>query len=154
MISHKSWDFRAILDLSFRLRVAGSDIPSVNETTGDTVPNISLSQLGSVLPRIICEISETEDDNIPIFFSKLDIKNGFWKLVCQSGEEWNFAYVLPDVVEAPTHLFIPKSLQLGGVKSPSYFCAATETSRDVAMLYVQRLLGLIPNHKFEERTLP
>ena len=77
MIPQKYRDFRAILDLSFRLRIVGFDIPSFNETTEDRAPNISLSQLGSVLPRIIRAISETEDDNIPIFFSKIDIKDGF-----------------------------------------------------------------------------
>ena len=31
-----------------------------------------------------------------IMFSKLDIKDGFWRMVCEEGEEWNFAYVLPN----------------------------------------------------------
>ena len=137
MIPHKSQDFRSILDLSFCLRIAGFKIPSVNETTGNTAPKHFLSQFRSVLPHIIGAILETEDKNTPIFFRKIDIKERFWRLVCQSGEEWNLAYVFPDVVGEPTRLVIPTSLQMVWVKSPAYFYAATETARDVAMSYIQ-----------------
>ena len=30
-------------------------------------------------------------DGDDIMFSKLDIKEGFWRMVCEEGEEWNFA---------------------------------------------------------------
>ena len=36
MILHKSRKYRAILDLSFALNVAGWDLPSVNEATKET----------------------------------------------------------------------------------------------------------------------
>jgi hypothetical protein len=29
------------------------------------------------------------------FMAKWDVKDGFWRLDGQDGEEWNFAYVLP-----------------------------------------------------------
>ena len=28
--------------------------------------------------------------------SKLDIKEGFWRIMCAKGQEWKFAYVLPN----------------------------------------------------------
>ena len=43
---------------------------------------------------------------------------------------------------------------MGWSKTPAYFCAATETARDITDDYVRQELGTIPHHKFEERTLP
>ena len=87
MVPHKSRDYREIFDISFRLRIVGFNIPYVNESTAYTVPDVSLSQLGSVLPQIIRAIAETEDDGIPIFFGKLDIKDECFRLVGELGAE-------------------------------------------------------------------
>jgi hypothetical protein len=34
-------------------------------------------------------------------------------------------------------LVVPTSLQMGWVESPPYFCAATETSRDISTEYIE-----------------
>ncbi len=81
--------------------------------------------------------------------AKWDIKDGFWRLDCREGEEYNFAYVLPQPEDQPTILVIPTSLQMGWIKSPGFFCAASETSRDVANMYCQTRLGSLPLHKFD-----
>ncbi len=39
---------------------------------------------------------------------------------------------------------------MGWVKSPTYFCAASETARDVAAEYIETPVGSLPAHKFEE----
>jgi len=62
MIPHKSRRYRAILDLSFRLRMNGYDVPSVNEATKICAPEDAINQIGSVLPRIIEALAETADD--------------------------------------------------------------------------------------------
>ena len=49
----------------------------------------------------------------------------------------------------PTRLVVPTSLQMGWVESPPYFCAATETSRDIATRYCDTKIGSMPAHKFE-----
>ncbi len=56
---------------------------------------------------------------------------------CAKGEEWNFAYVLPHEEGKPITLMVPTSLQMGWVESPPYFCAATETLRDISMEYIE-----------------
>ena len=33
------------------------------------------------------------------------------------------------------------------IDSPPYFCAASETARDVAQQYVETIVGTLPNHK-------
>ena len=148
MIPHKSRGFRAILDLSFRLRLKkGGILPSVNEGTTLEAPAGAIDQLGHSLSRIIHAFAEADED-AKIFMAKFDIKDGFWRLSCESGEEWNFCYVLPQKEGEPTRLVVPTSLQMGWVESPPYFCAASETARDVATQYMETKVGSLPEHKF------
>jgi hypothetical protein len=150
MIPHKSRQFRAILDLSFRLKLkTGETIPSVNESTTLEAPAGAIDQMGHALQRIIHAFAEADPD-AKIFMAKFDTKDGFWRLDCQEGEEWNFAYVLPQEEGEPVRLVVPTSLQMGWVESPPYFCAASETARDVATQYLESKLGTLEKHKFEK----
>ncbi len=81
--------------------------------------------------------------------AKWDIKDRFWRMDCAEGEEWNFAYVLPQPVGEPVQLVVPTSFQMGWVESPPYFCTATETARDVTTDYINQLVGALQKHKFE-----
>ena len=71
-------------------------------------------------------------------FSKIDMKDGFWRLVVQLGQNLNFDYVLPDKKSNHTWLVLPKAIQMGWCKSPPLFCAETETARDVVEKYLQQ----------------
>jgi hypothetical protein len=153
MIPHKSRGYRAILDLSFRLRLStGQHVPSVNESTTLTAPRGAIDQLGHTLSRIIHAFAETDPD-AAIFMAKFDIKDGFWRLDCAAGEEWNFAYVMPQAPEEPVKLVVPNSLQMGWVESPAYFCVASETARDVAAWHAERPIGELPAHKFLHKAM-
>jgi hypothetical protein len=149
-IPYKSKDFRSILDLSFRLCLTnGGVLASVNDTTKKTAPAGAINQIGECLSRIIHAFAEADDD-AKIFMAKWDIKDGFWRMDCAVGEEWNFAYVLPQDEGMPTTLAIPTLLQMGWVESPPYFCAATETSQDIATEYVETKLNSLAPHKLEK----
>jgi hypothetical protein len=148
MIPHKSRGFRAILDLSFGVKLRdGTRIPSVNESTTLTAPAGSIDQLGHSLKRIIYAMAEAQETD-KVFMVKYDIKDGFWRLHCQEGEEFNFAYVLPREPGLPVKLVVPSALQMGWVESPAYFCAASETARDVATEYIETPLNSTVDHKF------
>jgi hypothetical protein len=41
---------------------------------------------------------------------------------------------------------------MGWVESPPYFCAATETARDIITEYVEKPVGMLPAHKFKRYT--
>ena len=147
-IPHKSKAFRSILDLSFRLRLKnGGVLAAVNDTTVKSAPKGAIDQLGECLMRIIHAFAEADDD-AKIFMAKWDIKDGFWRMDCREGEEWNFSYVLPQPEGEPVMLVVPTSLQMGWVESPPYFCAASETARDIATEYTDMPVGSLPNHKF------
>ena len=148
MIPHKSRKYRAILDLSFKLKLKNGELlNSVNASTTLSAPAGAIDQLGHSLQRVIHAFAEADED-AKIFMAKYDIKDGFSRLDCQEGEEWNFCYVLPQEPGKPVVLVKPTSLQMGWVESPPYFCAASETARDVAVDYAEVPLGTLPKHKF------
>ena len=77
MIPHKLRKFRAILDLSFAIRILnGTPMQSVNESTVKTAPTGAIDQLGHLLMRIIHAFAQAEED-AKIFMAKWDIKDGF-----------------------------------------------------------------------------
>ena len=153
MVPHKSRPYRAILDLSFAIRLSTTTVvPSVNSTSVKTAPRGAIDQIGHVLPRIIHAFA-TADEDAKIFMAKWDIKDGFWRLDCEEGEEWNFAYVLPSSFGTDDiKLVVPTSLQMGWIESPPYFCTASETARDVAAWYAELPIGEQPDHKFLHHT--
>ena len=78
MIPHKSRKFRAILDLSFGVKMSESErIPAVNEASVKTALVGAIYQLGHSLSRIIHAFAQTDND-AKIFMAKWDIKDGFW----------------------------------------------------------------------------
>ena len=90
-IPHKSKAFWLILDLSVRLRLKNGVVcASVNYTMKKTAPADAIDQIGKSLSQIIHAFAET-NDNEKIFMAKWDIKDGFWRMDCADGEEWNFA---------------------------------------------------------------
>ena len=63
------------------------------------------------------------------FFSKIDLNDGYWRIVVNEADTWNFAYVLlPLKPGDDIELVIPDALQMGWSESPPFFCAATETA--------------------------
>jgi len=66
-------------------------------------------------------------------FTKVDLKDGYWRMVVNANDAWNLVYVLPPVNPGDAmEVVIPDSLQMGWGESPPFFCAATETARDIA----------------------
>jgi hypothetical protein len=138
------------LDLSFRLHLKNGGVrASVNYNTKKTDPAGTIDQIGKCLSHVIHAFAEA-DNNTKIFMAKWDIKDGFWQMDCAAGEEWNFAYVLPQEEDKPIMLVVLTSLQMGWVKSPPYFCTATEMLHYISTEYTETAVNLLPHHKFEK----
>ena len=89
-----------------------------------------------------------------IYFSKLDISGGFWRLVVRSEDSYNFVYVLPQPPGQPTKIVVPSALQMGWVESPSYFCAVTECAPDLTQHLIDNET-ILPHHPIEDQmTIP
>ena len=94
-IPHKSREFRMILDLSYNIKVNGIKLQSVNETSNKNLaPQHAMFELGNVILRIVWALA-TVDPNIPFLFTKVDLKDGYWRMCVNANDAWNFAYVLP-----------------------------------------------------------
>ena len=156
MIPHKSRAFRGILDLSFYVRALYDKYRSVNETTIKLAKKEAMDQLGSALKRMIAALADGQDDGREFLFSKLDIKDGFWRMVVSEEDAWNFCYIIPN--ENPsaslddTKIVVPNALQMGWCESPPFFCAASETARDVISSLLRS--DKLPPHAFENLMLP
>lgn len=146
-IPHKTRKYRKLLDLSWAL----DGLKSVNASTDlRQAPLNAMNQLGKVLPRLIHTLATTEDPT-PLLFAKLDIKDGFWRVVMNENDRWNHAYVLPQRHPGEDVLIvIPTSIQMGWTLSPPFFCAATETARDVGEDLANQPPGSLPTHPDED----
>ena len=145
IVQHKSRKWRMILNLAYQLRMYKERLQSVNQSsTKELAPHHSLFELGNCIPRLIWAMATAPDTGVPLLFSKIDLKDGYWRMVVDAIEAWNFAYVLPSLnPDDDIQLVIPNALQMGWSKSPTFFCAATETARDLADKYIAN------NRKFE-----
>ena len=79
-VPHKLQTFRAILDLSYQLQVCGQRLLSVNESSVRLAPPQALDQMGDALPRLIEAMANAPESDGDIVFSKLDIKDGYWRM--------------------------------------------------------------------------
>jgi len=149
---------RIILDLSFPVYQEVDGImtiiqSSVNDTTEIKAPTIPVKEIGKVLHRLLHFMKMTRAGKW-ILFSKLDISDGFWRLVVRKEDSFNFAFVLPQLPGQPTRIVVPSAVQMGWVESPSYFCAVTETARDITQHLIDTDASL-PAHPIENSmTIP
>lgn len=156
-IPHKSRLFRMILDLSRKGQRRRGQVPttSVNDLTNeDAAPHISMVQLGSSLGRVIFFLATQSEEDGPVMMCKFDIKDGFWRMCVPEQDEEQFCYVLPNDPNSPgaePQLVVPAALQMGWKSSPAFFCAATETGRDIAEFL--RKQPRLPPHPLEHHTI-
>lgn len=150
-IPHKSRQFRVILNLAYELKFGTTKLKSVNDATDKTLaPQHSMHELGNVIPRIILAMANADPD-LPLLFSKVDLKDGYWRMAVHPDDAWNFAYVLPaSTPTSPPELIIPQAIQMGWSESPAFFCAATETARDIANTMFEENIPL-PPHPQEDK---
>jgi hypothetical protein len=157
-----------ILDLSFAVRRGRTQRgrkksrdseqilqASVNDTTARLAPEAPVKELGNVLLRLL-DLMATVPEGEHIHLSKMDLADGYWRMVVEPEARWNFAYVMPSPPDEPIRFVIPSALQMGWNESPAYFCATTETVRDVAQQWIEdkRRLPKHPTESFTEPTLP
>jgi hypothetical protein len=123
-----------ILDLSFPVYVSSPGKPrnnvvlqeAINMTTGQLAPKAAVKEIGKVLQALF-EFMARTPTNKAILFSKIDLSDGFWRMIVDRDQRWNFCYVTPDPPGSRVRIVVPSALQMGWKESPWYFCAATET---------------------------
>ena len=156
---------RLLLDLSFAVHApqgkgkracrsyatATPLAPSVNDTTTKLSPDYPIKELGRVLLRLLWFMAKVPAEET-IMFAKIDLSDGFWRMLVAEDQQWNFAYTLPGAV-GPPRIVVPHALQMGWTESPGYFCAATETGRDIMQALIDGGI-LCPPHKLDAFMAP
>ena len=84
---------------------------------------------------------------------KVDLKDGFWRVTNKECEGWNFAYWLPNHPGQLVEILVPAALQIGWAQFPTFFCAVSKTSRNVAEYLVHEPVGVLLQHPPEETGL-
>jgi hypothetical protein len=115
-------------------------------------PSGPVKEIGNVFRRVLCLLDDAEADEI-VMLSKIDLSDGFWRMIVKEEEVWSFCYVMPDPPGDPIRIVVPSALQMGWTESPAYFCTATETARDVIQGLVADKVQL-PPHCFEHYMHP
>jgi hypothetical protein len=126
--------------------------PSVNFTTAKLLPDYPIKEIGRVLPRLLVLMAAVPAKET-IMFAKIDLSDGFWRMPVREADKWHFVYVLPGNTSQPTRLVIPHALQMGWTESPGYFCATTETGRDILQTLIDAEVQL-PPHQFDSFMTP
>jgi hypothetical protein len=125
---------------------------SGNDTTTRLSPIEPIKELGKVLPWLL-DFMATTPEGETAQFSKIDLSDGFWQMIVNKQDCWNFCYVMPDPPGSPIRLVVPHALQMRWAESPGYFCAAMETRRDLMQALIYAEVQLSP-HPLEEFMLP
>jgi hypothetical protein len=68
--------------------------PWVNQMTMPTDDQSGVAALGLTLTSILCYMFET-DCMWEIEWQKIDLSEGFWRMVVEVGEEYNFVFQMP-----------------------------------------------------------
>ncbi|KAI2491522.1 hypothetical protein MHU86_23050 [Fragilaria crotonensis] len=113
---------RLIVDYSF------SD---VNAETVPLAPNEAM-QFGRALQRVFTTIVHANRRYGPVYLSKIDIADGFYRVWLQIADIPKLGVALPIAPGAVPLVAFPLALPMGWVLSPPYFTALTETACDLA----------------------
>jgi hypothetical protein len=67
---------------------------SVNDTTVRQAPEKPVKEIGYV-PNRLLDFMRTVPPEEHIQFAKLDLADGYWRMLVEESAQWNFAYVMP-----------------------------------------------------------
>jgi hypothetical protein len=154
---------RMILNLSAGVELPPKRLPgqrrkqkrvqsAVNETTTPAEDQWAVKRLGSAMADALM----FQFDNPctwEVRWSKIDLSDGFWRMIVQSGQEHNFVYELPPNPGRPGKWFvIPSALQMGWTNSPAFFCTTTEATQQIVIriLALTQKEGDIAAHEYED----
>ena len=108
-------------------------------------------QFGHVLDRILCEILFTDPKLGPVYLMKLDIADGFYQINLSINDIPKLGVVFPSHQGEEPLVALPLVLLMGWKNSPPVFCAATETSADLANRRLQDTSNHFAPHSLDHQ---
>jgi hypothetical protein len=122
VVSQRDRRPRTICDYSFFL---------VNLETIPLAPSEAM-QFGRALWRVLSTIHHADPRLGPVYLSKIDIADGFYRLGVNDVDVAKLGVVVPTEPGDPQVIGFPLVLPMGWMQSPPLFTAATETVTDLA----------------------
>jgi hypothetical protein len=129
---------RLIVDYTFN---------GVNEDTLRMMPSEAM-QFGRALERVLYSIHHASPHFGPVYISKTDLADGFYRVPLTSSGIPNLGVILPRFPNEEQLIAFPLVLPMGWVESPPAFCVATETVADLANDLPASLS--LPKHPLED----
>ena len=129
--------------------------PSVNETTTPAEDQAAVQALGKARPalfRFMFDVPCTWE----IKWQKVDLSDGFWRLIVEAGQEYNFVFQLPRRPgDTTTHYIVPSSSQMGWKNSPAFFSTGTAATRQLILRVMAATFqtGMLHPHRHENHCL-
>ena len=103
----------------------------VNEHTIPWTPE-QVMQFGGTLPRILQAVRHADPARGPVYLSKFDIKDGYYRIFLEPDACPTLAVTLPRYDGEEPLVAIPLVLTMGWAESPPAFCSVSETIADLA----------------------
>jgi hypothetical protein len=103
----------------------------VNKDTLNIAPSKAM-QFGRTLWRLLYRIHHANTKFGPVYMSKVDLLDGFYRLWLQPEDTMRLAVLFPSRPNEPDLIGIPLTNPMGWVSSPMNFCACTETVANLA----------------------
>jgi hypothetical protein len=129
---------------------------SVNATTVPADDQEAVLGLGRALPSLLRFMFDVPPD-WKVEWQKVDLSDGFWRMIVQRGTEHNFVFQMPPRAgDTEAHYVVPASLQMGWKNSPPYFCTATEITKQLMLrlLALTTDTGMTDPHPLDEHWRP
>ena len=123
----------------------------VNANTVTRTPREAM-QFGGALPRVLDAIRHADPSHGPVYLSKYDIKDGFYRVFLNAADAPALAVTLPHYDGETPLVAIPLSLTMGWTESPPTFCAITETIADLANARAYK--HHVAPHRLEHHSTP
>lgn len=104
---------------------------NVNADTIQLAPPEAM-QFGRALPRLLQRILHASPGLGPVYLSKIDVADGFYRIGIRPNNMLKLAVIFPTRPGEEPLIALPLTLPMGWLESPPYFNAATETIADLA----------------------
>jgi hypothetical protein len=120
----------------------------VNDDTIPLSPSEAM-QFGRALQRILRAIARSDPRRGPVYLSKIDIADGFYRIGIRSEDIPKLGVLFPSREGEDQMIGFPLVLPMGWSQSPPIFSAATETVADLANQHLKRRLPKTP-HRLDD----
>lgn len=122
---------------------------NVNAETLPIAPTDAM-QFVRALQRIVQHTFRADPRHGPVYISKLDLSDGFYRLAVRPDDIPKLGVLVPSLTDqtAPPLVAFPLVLPMGWVNSPPFFCSVTETIADLTNTKLTSNATL-PHHRLE-----